>query len=338
MVSVIVPVYQAQDFLKKCIDSVLAQSYTDWELILVDDGSTDNSAQICEDYAQRDGRVRVMRQQNAGVSSARNAGISGAQGEFLVFLDSDDWFLPNMLETLVRLMSMNGADAAGCGHNNIWPDGREKAESAPLPGGVYEKNEVLDKLVRPLLRDRVEGQKLINGYIWRFCYKAEIIKKNRISFSGAYLEDEIFLIEYFCLAERLVVTDEPLYGYYQNPSSVTRRYLKDYVNTFRDSFELKKRLVERYWITGIEGWQEHTCWAGLLIAVGNVFAPGREVGFLEKRRELVSLLKEPEFSAAVENVKPRAVAGNKALVVKLIRARQLTALSLLYTVKNRNKG
>ncbi|NLL38146.1 MAG: glycosyltransferase [Clostridiales bacterium] len=335
-VSVIVPVYQAEKHIEKCVNSVLEQTFTDWELILVDDGSKDGSGAICDKFARSDTRIRVIHQENTGVSGARNAGIKASSSEYIAFLDSDDYYKPDMLDKLIGALKNSGADSAGCGHIYLYPDGRAVPEAPVLSAGVYGAEDIRKGLVRPLLRDRLEGE-IINGYVVRFLYKSSIIKKNNIEFTGAYLEDELFLIEYFSLAGRLSTVDEPLYVYYINPHSVTRRYLKDYTSVFRHSLEMKKKLVDKYKISGIDGWIDHTCWAGLLIAVANEFAPGNPAGFLQKRKKLISLCREPLFADAIKNLKPENVRGNKRIVADLIRARQYTLLSILYTLKNRGR-
>ena len=104
LISIIVPVYKVADLLPRCVDSVLAQTYSDWELILVDDGSPDNSGDICEDYAKRDSRIHVIHKPNGGLSDARNAGIPTAKGRYLTFLDSDDWINERYLENLLQIL------------------------------------------------------------------------------------------------------------------------------------------------------------------------------------------------------------------------------------------
>ena len=336
MISIIVPVYQAEKLIEACIQSELDQTCQDWELVLVDDGSTDSSGIICDRFAEEDKRIHVFHQENKGVSEARNMGIMNASGEFIAFLDSDDRFEPDMLSKLLSAAYEHKADSAGCGHMNAYSNGRRAAEGAPLPSGVYGPKEIGDAIVRPLLRDRVEGV-LFNGFIWKYLYSAEIIKNNQIRFSGAYLEDEVFLIEYFSLAKKLAVVDEPLYVYYINPVSVTRKYLKDFIDVFRHSLEQKRKLVLQYRIGGIDGWELHTCWAGLLIAVGNEFAPKNPVGFFQKRRNLIALCKNPLFKDCIRKMTPKGVVGNKDTVVKLIKAGQYTLLSLLYALKNRKR-
>lgn len=332
LISVIVPVYQAEKLIRRCVESVLRQTFEDWELILVDDGSKDSSGRLCDAYATEDKRIRVLHQENAGVSAARNVGIEASSSEYIAFLDSDDYIEPNMLELLVDAMCSSGADTAGCGNLYLYPDGRLVPE-ALLSSGLYIGEDIKKAIVRPLLRDRLEGD-ILNGYIVRFLYKSSIIKEHSIKFSGAYLEDEVFLIEYFSIAGKLAVVDEPLYVYMMNPESVTRKYLENYTAVFRHSLDMKRKLVEKFRIDGIEDWEAHTCWAGLLIAVANEFAPGNTAGTLQKRRNLIELCKNSVFSWAVKELEPGNVKGNKRIVVRLIRAHQYTLLSLLYLIKN----
>ena len=124
LVSVITAVYNAKAYLRQCIDSVLAQSYDHLELILVDDGSNDGSEAICDEYARRDSRIRVIHKPNGGVSSARNAGLAAAQGDYIAWLDSDDYFEPAMIERLLTAMQTHGKQIAMCNYTNILVDGK----------------------------------------------------------------------------------------------------------------------------------------------------------------------------------------------------------------------
>ena len=114
MLSVIIPVYQAEQVLEKCIDSVLAQSFQDLEIILVDDGSTDRSGVICDNYAKQDSRIKVIHKKNAGVSAARNSGLSLASGEYIAFVDSDDYLEPNMYQSMMDKMLKYNCDVVMC--------------------------------------------------------------------------------------------------------------------------------------------------------------------------------------------------------------------------------
>lgn len=336
-ISIIVPVYKAENVLAKCVDSVLAQTFADWELLLIDDGSPDGSGALCDDYAGQDDRVRVFHKPNGGVSSARNLGMEEARGDLILFIDADDWIEPHTCETLLRALEEAGADSAGCAHWNIQPGGEKWAESGALPAGVYDAGAIRKGIVDRLLGQRLgKPGEVLNGFIWRFLFSRSIIMDHDIRFSGAYLEDELFLMEYFCLAQKLAMVDEPLYYYLQNPASVTRNYLPDYMDTFRRFLAAKEAVVERY---GLEGddpqWRQSTCWAGLLIAIGNEYAPGNPAPLREKRRRVEGFTCQPGMAEAIRDLEPRGMGRNKQLVAGLVRRRWFGLLSLMYAVKNR---
>lgn len=336
-ISIIVPVYKAENVLAKCVDSVLAQTFADWELLLIDDGSPDGSGALCDDYAGQDDRVRVFHKSNGGVSSARNLGMEEAKGDYILFIDADDWIEPVTCQTLLDALEGAGGDSAGCAHWNIQPSGEKWAEPGALPAGVYDAGAIRKGIVDRLLGQRLgKPGEVLNGFIWRFLFSRAIIIDNDVRFSGAYLEDELFLMEYFCLAQKLAMVDEPLYYYLQNPASVTRNYLPDYMDTFRRFLAAKEAVVERY---GLEGddpqWRQSTCWAGLLIAIGNEFAPGNPAPLGEKRRRVEGYTREPGMAAAIQGLNPQGMGRNKQLVAGLVRRRWFGLLALMYAVKNR---
>ena len=335
--SVIVPVYKAEAVLETCVASVLAQTFSDWELLLIDDGSPDGSGKLCDDYAAQDSRVWVFHKPNGGVSSARNLGMAEAVGDYILFIDADDWIAPETCQTLLDALEGAGADSAGCAHWNITPDGQKWAEPGALPAGTYDREAIRDGVVDRLLGRRLgKPGEVLNGFIWRFLFSRDIIARHELRFSGAYLEDELFLLEYFCLAERLAMVDTPLYFYLQNPASVTRNYLPDYMDTFRTFYQAKEALAAKY---GLEKddpqWRQSTCWAGLLIAIGNEFAPGNPAPLAEKRRRVEGFTREPGMAEAIRDLNPQGMGRNKQLVAGLVRRRWFGLLSLMYAVKNR---
>lgn len=330
-ISVIVPVYNAEGFLRRCTDSVLSQTYRELELLLVDDGSPDRSGEVCDAVAREDSRVRVLHKPNGGVSSARNLGLAEAAGEYVAFLDSDDWLEPDALELLLRALRDAGADTAGCGNYNV-RDGARSVEAPALPAGVHGKKEIREKLVLRLLGDRLR-QPLLNGYIVRFLYSRSIIERNAITFEGPYLEDELFLMEYFCHAESLAVVDKPLYNYYWNPASVTHRYMKNYTDVFRRFMERKEALAQRYGLD-MPLWRENTVWASLLIAVSNEYAPGNPAPARQKRKNVRDITRLPEVRHAMSTLRPEGMGRKKQIVARLLRLRCYTLLRLLYEVKN----
>lgn len=334
-ISVIVPVYKAEAFLRKCTDSILCQSYRDLELLLIDDGSPDGSGALCDAIAGEDSRVRVFHKPNGGVSSARNLGLDEAWGTYIAFVDSDDWLEPQALERLLTALRESGADTAGCGHYNAGDAGPASREAPALPAGVHEGAEIREGIVLRLLGDRLR-QPVLNGFIWRFLYTRSLITGNRIRFEGAYLEDELFLMEYFCHASRLAIVDAPLYNYYWNTASATHRYMGDYPETFRRFMERKEELAQRY---GLDAplWRENSLYAGLLIAVGNEYAPGNPASFAQKQRRVREIAAQPEMRRALAALRPEGAGRNKQIVAALLRRRWYGLLTLLYRVKNRGQ-
>lgn len=334
-ISVIVPVYQAEKYIKKCVESVVKQTFSDWELLLIDDGCTDASPAICEACAAEDDRVRVFHQErNAGVSEARNRGLREARGAYIAFLDADDRLEFRALETLWCLREQSGADTVGCAHLNLSPDGETSVEKL-LPAGVYDGQGIREGIVYPLLGDRLRVP-VFNGFIWRYLFSASILRSANITFEGAYLEDELFLMEYFCNARRLAVTEQPLYRYLLNPASATHKYMRDFMRVFGRFMERKEALVAKY---GLEEarpqWRENSNWAGLLIAIGNEYARGNEKSLSQKRTAVEELCRRPEMAKAIAELKPEGLNRNKQMVADLVRGGHFRLLTQLYRLKNR---
>lgn len=339
VISVIMPVYQAGELLRRSAGSVLEQTFRDLELILVDDGSADGSAALCDALAGEDGRVRVLHKKNAGVSAARNDGLELAGGKYIAFCDADDALPTDALQTLYDALEQSGADTAGGAHVKVWPDGREQPEAGALPAGCYGREELREKLVLPLFSQRLDfGGGVVNGFVWRFLFSRAVIQAGGVRFHGPYLEDELFLLEYLLRAERLAMVEQPVYRYRQNPDSVTKNYLPGYPDVFRGVMVRKRELAEKYGLAAAApGWEDNSNWAGLLIAIGNEYAPGSPKSFGEKAASVKALCREPDMASAIANLKPRGLAGNKQLVADLVMGRHFFLLTALYAVKNRGR-
>lgn len=208
-VSVIVPVYNVEKYLRQCLDSILAQTFTDFELLLIDDGSPDTSGTICDEYASRDPRVRVFHQPNSGVSAARNVGIEQSKGELICFVDSDDWVEPNYCQTIVD--SIGDAEMLIFGTADVYPDGsRIIRYSGALP---QQGKEGIEESVRMLMDNKTKAD--IFAAPWNKAFKSEIIKKENIRFvEGLFLyEDEVFCFEVISKSAKLSITDSLIYNH-----------------------------------------------------------------------------------------------------------------------------
>ena len=204
MISVIIPVYNSEKYLHKCIDSVLAQSYTNFELILVNDGSTDGSGKICDEYAEKDERVGVFHKENGGVSSARNFGIDNAKGEYICFVDSDDWLNEHMYITLIRSIEESNCDISYCGYFEV----NERIKTTQEKRPNYQMGIGCDIINNVINAD-------LSIPIWACIIKTEIIKNNEIIFSIGcdYGEDQEFIIKCLFHSTKVTSIDKCLYYY-----------------------------------------------------------------------------------------------------------------------------
>lgn len=217
MISIILPIYNAEQYLHRCIDSILAQSYTDFELLLVDDGSTDGSDAICDEYAVKDNRVRVFHKANGGVSSARNLGLDNAQGEYITFCDADDYVGVDWLAGFSEAIASN-ADLAIQGYYAIEGNNTQEKVFAPCQGDTIEDKRLLITL---LMREEMYG------YLWVKLFRRQIIEEYSIRFDeqSTFREDEQFFSKYMEYAASFTCVDRV--GYYYIVPPVGKSYRRD---------------------------------------------------------------------------------------------------------------
>ncbi len=226
-ISVITAVYNIDKYLGQCLDSMLAQTFQEWELIVIDDGSTDTCPAICDEYAARDSRIRVVHKANTGLSDSRNLGIEMAKADIVGFIDSDDWIEPDMFETLYNTMLETGADITICG---IYKAFRNKSKvKLPCHGIVtYSRDEGLYQI----LDDRK-----MNSYVWNKLYKKEVLIEKMPS---RMYEDHATVYKWFLHASKIVAIGKPLYHYRQRDGSIDH-----HVNPQR-SIDFFTSEIERY--------------------------------------------------------------------------------------------
>ena len=211
-VSIIVPVYQVEKYIRQCIESILAQTFTDFELILVDDGSKDNSGQICEEYAARDKRVKVIHKINGGLSDARNKGMDNADGNYFMFVDSDDYIAPTMTECLYKSILKENADIAACNFRYFFEGDEKKVFST--------ENRAEALCGREILYNRKNERNY--GFwtvAWNKLYKTETFKNLRFR-TGKYHEDEFWANDIYQMDIRVVTVSECLYFYRQRDNGI----------------------------------------------------------------------------------------------------------------------
>ena len=206
-ISIIVPVYNVEPYLKKCLNSLLAQTYRDLEIILVDDGSPDICGQICDDYASRDSRIRVIHKTNGGLSDARNAGLEIATGDYIGFVDSDDWIEPDMFEYLLDGLLKTNSNISIC---NVINSEDRRAVIKKTPYKVYSREEALYEL----LSDRMEN------YAWNKLYARSLWNDVRYP-KGRNFEDVLTIYKTFMRADKIVQLPDAKYNYRIRSNSIS---------------------------------------------------------------------------------------------------------------------
>lgn len=210
MISVIVPVYKVEPYLDRCVRSIVEQTYTDLEIILVDDGSPDNCPAICDAWAERDSRVKVIHKQNGGLSDARNAGMDIATGEYIGFVDSDDWIAPEMYQILYNMLQRDQSDIAACGIKMFWEDDTPPRMLTPAGQKVLDRESAMSAIVE---------ERELKQPVWYKLYRHEIISSIRFPV-GKYHEDVFWSYQAVGAAQRVSVTDIPCYFYMQRSGSI----------------------------------------------------------------------------------------------------------------------
>lgn len=239
LISIIVPVYNVETYLRQCLDSIIAQTYTEWEAILVDDGSEDNSGSICDEYTQRDNRLRVIHKDNGGVSSARNMGIEKAKGKWLYFCDADDTLVPQTLNVLLD-GEREDCQFVMAGYNKYWEDGSLKESYS---GDIKRKINVDDAIKELYTPTALVYQ----GYLWCKLFLFEIVKDYNIRFDEKiyFNEDRLFIIQYLCQMKGLIYyTTTPVYNYVERFSGAMSSLKVGYNRKFATDFDAYVKMKE----------------------------------------------------------------------------------------------
>ena len=249
-VSIIVPVFNVENQLDRCVESLINQTFTDIEIILVDDGSTDSSPTICDNYCQRDSRVRVIHKTNEGLGLARNSGLDISQGHFVAFIDSDDYVKENMFEELYNKAIETRADAVISGgfitvkHNGDIRIDREIDCEIIYDGNTRQLALEMMGSLPKYKKDSVYEMSACKGI-----YRREILENNKIRFQSertVISEDLVFHFDFFQSAKRVVIVPEVYYYYCEHLSSLTKKYQKDRFNRNVAFYQYMKTVLKKY--------------------------------------------------------------------------------------------
>ena len=281
MISVIVPVYKVEKYLEKCVNSIRSQSYSDLEIILVDDGSPDNCGKICDEMALNDQRIRVIHQKNQGLAAARNAGLAIAQGKYVAFVDSDDTIENGTYLLLYNMIEHYDTDIAIC-------ECRKVKESEVLEQVEYSKyeNRVLDN---NKLWELVFGQ--LNNSSCNKLYKRSLIGDLQFPPKVVHGEDLLFNIEYLAKCNIGVYNEAPVYNYFSRNNSITRSSFNENVFFEIVAKDKAKDLVKKYMPVQMSK-AELFCFRARMNVLRSVYAADKELSYQDKIDEIKRYIKQ----------------------------------------------
>lgn len=306
LISIIVPIYNSEKYLKQCLDSLLQQSYTNIEIICIDDGSKDCSSEIVEEYMRYDNRVKLIKQENAGVSRTRNNGINYAQGEYIMFVDSDDWIDLNTCETALNSIIINDADTVmwsyvseregGENYKNIFPDG--------MIFDVDMTRKILHRRLVGMLEEELAHPEMADSLcpVWGKLYKTNIIKKYAIQFVdldeiGTY-EDGLFNLEVFFYVKKVVYLKEHFYHYRRNnENSITSKHNENLYEQWQHLFERMSKYIKEKQLSSdyIDALDNRIALSILGLGL-NILA--EDVGIIHKLKRIKNIIKQERYVLA----------------------------------------
>lgn len=266
VISVIVPVYNGEKYIHRAVENVLCQMNGQVELILVDDGSTDRSSEICDEYASKFQDVSVVHKINGGLSSARNAGMKVARGKYISFLDVDDYIDKDMCDKLMDVIAAHSPDIIDFGWKYVSSCGEISSNLHKLPKNILLDNDVLrNTILPPLLNLCRDNDHFIYEFSVNKVYRRDIIEKHSVSFDEKrrIWEDRIFLAQYLKYCRNYYCMDRCFYNYVDIPGSLSRQYSMDffriilenyrqYLRMYADEYDFDTQYVNSYWCRAIE--------------------------------------------------------------------------------------
>lgn len=305
-VSIIMPVYKVEEYVGKAIESIQAQTLTDWEFLIVDDGTPDRSGEICDEYAAKDGRIHVIHKENGGAPSARNMAIELAKGEYFYFLDSDDWAESTMLEDMYNLAKRDNAQlvVAGFYIDTYIGNGQFMTDDYLVEDAVYPDKESFRKNAYKLF------DKNLLYTPWNKLFEAKYVMENNLRFPTTFWDDFPFNVSVVRNVERVTVTSKQYYHF-------LRARTESETAAYRPGM-YEKREEEHGWMMDLyKEWHVGDAASTEMIArryverfigcVENITNPKCELSNKEKRQEIKKMLANPRVSKMVKIAKPRSV-------------------------------
>lgn len=330
--SIIIPCYNVEKFVQKCTSSILVQKGFDFEMIMINDGSKDNTLHVLENLAVKDNRIKIINQENKGLSGARNTGIENAKGDYIMFVDADDGLEPNAFELISK--NFNQEDLFCFSYNRVF-------ENKIVPrnlkiNGVYEAAFVQRRMVGLIgdeLRDPSQADGLVTA--WGKIYKTEIIKKNEISFLDTKMigtEDALFNIQYLEYADKVNVLNLPLYNYFKvNNSSLTNLYKPYLFQQWKTLYQKISEIILNKNIDFQKALSNRIALSIIGLGLNETFS---DLPFYAKIKKISVILHDPIYIKAYQNLEMKYFPLHWKLFFSLAKSKNATGIVILSRIMN----
>ena len=341
MVSIIVPVYNAAPYLKQCVDSLTNQTLKEIEIILINDGSTDDSLAVCVELASKDDRIRLIDKLNGGVSEARNDGLRAATGEHVGFVDPDDWVDADMYERMLATLTTAQADICICNYVKETKEGTVPVLMKQT--GTIEKAAILGDIVanviaKPSFRS---GETDIMGSVCRLLVSRELLEKENIWFDKdvAFMEDLLVCVEAFLKCERITIDGGAYYHYRVHESSTVMAFKPNFYDRQKQAFAKLQELLVREGVTNALAMRLANRYIIIaLLSLANEAHKDNPMPFREKIRNIGMILADNELAANLEKIDLNEVESRKKLELNLMKRKASVTIYLYYSVFNKIKA
>lgn len=342
LVSIILPIYNVEKYLERCLESIVNQTYRNLEIILVDDGSQDSSPQICDEWAKRDARIKVIHKENGGLGFARNTGIENFTGQYVLFVDSDDYIALDTVERTYKLQQQYQAEMVFFGFSSVRNTGKITMSMVPnTPKAYFEgaevQNDFLPNLISPDVKNGIDWN--LNMSAWIALYQGDLIKKSGWKFVSEreiISEDQYSLLDLFKDVSKVAVCPESFYYYCENDSSLSRTYRKERFEKVKICYLECIKLAER--LKYCDEVLERL--SGPFLS--NVIATMKQVvnlekSFKERLFELSYIVDDAVLQNAIRGRNNSKEKRNRKILFFCIRHRLYLACYALCRLKRRNK-
>ena len=343
LISVVLPIYNVEKYLRRCLDSIVNQTYKNLEILLVNDGSTDNCLKICEEYAKSDNRIKVINKKNAGLGMARNTGIDNARGEYICFFDSNDYIELDTIEKAYQIIVSENVEIVCFGFNKVNTKGKIVEKNIPRMGkNVFKNSEIILDFLPNLISENPKTGKSsnLNMSAWAAVYSMKLIKENNWKFVSEreiISEDVYSLLNLYRNVKKVAILEEALYYYCENNTSLTKVYRKDRYERIEYCYKRCAELCKKI------GYPVEIESRIIYPYIGNTIAALKQIvgsnnNFEEKINELKKIIYSNTLQQVLRIAKNNKVNMSKKILFFCIRKKMIKLMYLLIYIKQRVKN